>query len=200
MTAGTSSRKLTLADIADSRAYERERDSFRATVIELKQRRRLALGTVVTVLFENRDTMRFQIQEMARVEHINTDEAIQQELDIYNAVVPNPGQLCATLFIEITSDDAMREWLPKLVGIERSLVFLLPDGASVRSRPEAQHEAQLTRAHVTSAVHYLIFDFTPEQVAGFGAGAVLAIDHPQYRERVELAPNTIAELRADLLP
>jgi hypothetical protein len=200
MSTSLSPRKLTLADIADLRAYERERDEFRARVIELKRRRRVSLGTVVTLVFENRDTIRFQIQEMARVEKIVTDAGIQEELDIYNPVVPDPGQLCATLFIELTSDEQMREWLPRLVGIERSVVVRLANGSEVRSRPEANHEAQLTRDHVTAAVHYLQFDFTPEQVAAFGEGAVLLIDHPSYLEQVELSPATVDELRTDLLP
>lgn len=197
-----SSRKLTIDDIADARAYERERSELRAHVIELKQRRRVSLGTVVTLMFENRDTMRYQIQEMARVERIFTDAGIQDELDVYNPLIPEPGQLCATLFIELTSDDQMREWLSKLVGIEQSVVFRLPDGtpdgSTVRCVADPQHAAQLTREHVTAAVHYVTFAFTPEQVAAFGEGAVLAIDHPNYVEAVELAPSTIVELRADL--
>ena len=120
MSTSTSSRKLTLADIVDVRAYEREREQLRARVIDLKSRRRLSLGHVVTITFENRETMRHQIQEMARVEKLVTDEAIQEELDIYNPMIPEPGQLCATVFIELTSDEQLRLWLPKLVGIERS--------------------------------------------------------------------------------
>lgn len=194
----TSAGKLTLADIADARAYERERPEFRAHVIELKRRRRVHLGTVVAIVFENRDTMRFQVQEMARVEHINTDAGIQEELDVYNPLIPEPGQLCATLFLELTTEDQMREWLPKLVGVERSLVFRLPDGSEVRCGVEAAHAGQLTREHVTAAVHFIDFRFTPEQVAAFGDGVVLAIDHPEYREEVLLPPVTVAELRLDL--
>jgi Protein of unknown function (DUF3501) len=190
--------KLTLADIADARAYERERADFRAHVIELKRRRRLHLGTIVTLVFENRDTMRFQVQEMARVEHILTDAGIQDELDVYNPMIPDPGQLCATLFLELTTDEQVREWLPKLVGVEHSLVFRLPDGSEVRCSVEAAHASQLTREHVTAAVHFIEFRFTPEQVASFGPGTQLAIDHPEYLEVVELSPSTLAELRADL--
>ena len=195
-------RKLTIADIADARAYERERTELRAHVIELKHRRRVSLGTVVTLMFENRDTMRYQIQEMARAERIFTDAGIQEELDVYNPLIPEPGQLCATLFIELTSADQMREWLSKLVGIEHSVVFRLPDGtpdgSTVRCVADPQHAARLTREHVTAAVHYVTFAFTPEQVAAFGEGAVLAIDHPNYLEAVELASSTIVELGADL--
>jgi len=196
----TTSRKLTLDDIADARAYERERDELRAAVLALKQRRRVSLGTVVTVMFENRETMRYQIQEMARVERTFTDEAIMDELAVYNPLIPEPGQLCATLFIELTSDEQLREWLGKLVGIEHSVVFRLPNGDSVRCVVDPQHAAQLTREHVTAAVHYVTFEFTEEQVAAFVDGVVLAIDHPEYLEAVELLPSTVEELRADLLP
>ena len=193
-------RKLLLDDIADLRAYERERADFRERVIELKRRRRVPLGTVLTVLFESRDTIRFQIQEMARVEKILSDDGIQTELDIYNALVPEPGQLCATLFIELTSDDQMREWLPKLVGIERSLVLRSADGTEVRCRPEAQHEAQLTRAEATSAVHYLEWSFTPEQIDSLRTGPVtLVCDHPAYQEATMLTDWTVAELLSDLV-
>ena len=194
----TASTRLTLADIADVRAYERERETFRERVIELKRRRRVHLGGVITVVFENRDTVRFQVQEMARVEHITTDEGIQAELDVYNPMIPEPGGLCATLFLELTSDDQVREWLPKLVGIERSIVFELPDGQTVRCGVEEQHAAQLTREHATAAVHFLQFRFTPGQVAAFGPGTRLAVDHPAHRESVELAPFTLDELRSDL--
>lgn len=191
-------RTLTLADISDLRAYEREREEFRRHVIALKKRRRVAVGPHVTLVFENRDTIRFQIQEMARVEKIISDEGIQTELDIYNPVIPQPGTLSATLFVELTSDEELREWLPKLVGIERSAVLRF-DGQEVRCRPEAAHEAQLTREEITASVHYVWFDFTPEQVAAFGSGPVeLAIDHPSYRHSVTLGEETVTELGEDL--
>jgi hypothetical protein len=195
----TSNSKLTIDDIADIRAYERERPAFREHVIEVKRRRRIALGTLVTLLFENRDTIRFQIQEMARVEKLDTDELIQEELDIYNPMIPSPGQLCATMFIELTSDEQVREWLPKLVGIERSVVFRLPDGDTVRAVTEEQHDSQLTRTDVTAAVHYIRFELSPAHIAAFHGAVVLEIDHPNYREQVELLPETVAELRRDLL-
>src|SRR4051794_5557729 len=119
-------RKLTLDDITDLRAYEREREAFRAHVIEVKRDRRVAVGPIVTLLFENRDTIRFQVQEMARAERIMSDEGILTELGIYNPLIPEPGQLVATLFVELTSKELLMEWLPKLVGIERSVVLRLP--------------------------------------------------------------------------
>jgi hypothetical protein len=194
----TTSRKLTLDDIDDIRAYERVRESFRAEMIELRRRRRVDIGTIVSLAFENRATIRFQIQEMVRAEKITTDEGVQEELNTYNPLVPEPGQLCATLFIELTSDDAMREWLPKLVGIERSVVLRLPNGDQVRCSVDAAHAAQLTREHVTAAVHYITFELSPQQCAAFGDGTVVAIDHPQYREETELSQATLGELAHDL--
>lgn len=195
----STSRKLTLADIADLREYERERDAFRARMIEVKNRRRVALGTIVTVMFENRDTVRMQIQEMVRVEKVMTDEGIVEELKAYNPLIPEAGQLCATMFIELTSDEQMREWLPKLAGVERQVLVRLSDGSEVRGRLDAQHEEGLTREDVTAAVHYLTFDFSPDQVEAFAAGDVqVRIDHPNYLEAAELLPSTRAELLTDL--
>ena len=192
-------RKLTLADIADVRAYERERDEFRPHVIELKRRRRVHLGTIITFLFENRDTIRFQIQEMARVEKLTTDEEIRVELDIYNPMIPDPGQLCATMFIELTTDDQIREWLPKLANVERSVVLRLPGGDEVRAIIDEQHEQGLTREAVTAAVHYLRWELTAEQIEAFAVGpVVLAVDHPAYLEQVELSDTTRTELLTDL--
>ncbi len=193
------SRKLTLDDIADQRAYDRERDEFRTRVIELKRRRRVPLGTFISVVFENRETIRFQIQEMARVERLMSDHDIQVELDTYNPLVPERGQLCASLFIELTSDEAMREWLPRLIGIEHSLAIELSDGRLVRAVPEEGHAAQLTRPDVTSAVHYYRFEFEPDEIAMLADGtANLILDHPACSERLALAPHTVRQLLSDL--
>jgi hypothetical protein len=200
----TTDRKLTLDDIADLRAYERERVEFRSHVIALKKRRRVHVGLFVTLLFENRDTIRFQIQEMARAERIFTDEGIEVELGIYNPLIPEPGSLAATLFIELTSDDQLREWLPKLVGIERSVLLRIGEGddaVDVRCRVDADHERQLTRDEVTASVHYVHFDLDADQVERFAAGPVwLVIDHPAYLEETQLTDDTRAELLADLRP
>ena len=194
--------KLTLADIADLRAYEREREEFRSHVIALKKRRRIHLGTILTLVFENRDTVRFQIQEMARVEKLITDEAIQGELDTYNPLIPAAGQVSATVFLELTSDEQLREWLPKLVGIEAALVLRVGDGGDafeVRSITEEAHAEQLTREAITASVHYVRWELTPDQVERFAAGPVtLAVDHPAYQEETELLPSTVEELLADL--
>ena len=201
MTTMAPTRKLTLDDIADLRAYERERESFRAQMIEVKRRRRVALGTLITIMFENRDTMRLQIQEMVRVEKVLTDEGVLEELKAYNPMIPEAGQLCATLFLELTSEDQFREWLPKLAGLENSISLLLADGSRVRGEIDAQHAAGLTRDDVTAAVHYLTFNFTPEQVNAFEAGPVtVECSQPNYLEASALSDSTKTELLTDLLP
>ena len=201
MTTMAPTRKLTLHDIADLRAYECERESFRARMIEVKRRRRVALGTLITIMFENRDTMRLQIQEMVRVEKVLTDEGVLEELKAYNPMIPETGQLCATLFLELTSEDQVREWLPKLAGLENSISLLLADGSRVRGEIDAQHAAGLTRDDVTAAVHYLTFNFTPEQVNAFEAGPVtVECSQPNYLEASALSDSTKTELLTDLLP
>ncbi|MCU1352300.1 MAG: fructose-bisphosphate aldolase [Acidimicrobiales bacterium] len=196
--------KLQLDDIADLRAYERERDDFRRTVIDVKKKRRIHVGPVVTLLFENRDTIRFQVQEMARAERILTDEGIQTELDVYNPMIPEPGNLAATLFIELTSEDQLREWLPKLVGIERSIELRIggADGAAprvVRCVVDAEHEKQLTREDTTASVHYVHFSLDAADVEAFAAGPVtLASSHPAYPHEARLPDETRYELLGDL--
>ncbi len=185
-------------DIVDLRAYERERQDFRAHVMALKRRRRVHLGQFVTLVFENRETVRFQIQEMARAERILTDEAIAVEVGIYNPLIPEPGQLSATLFLELTSEAELREWLPKLVGIERSVLLRLDGGDEVHCIPEEGHEATLTRDEVTASVHYIRFELTQAQIDSFASGATLVLDHPQLQAETPLAQETIEELLTDL--
>ena len=190
--------RLTLDDIADARAYERERPAFRDRVIALKRRRRIGVGPLVTVVFENRETVRFQVQEMARAERLLADAAIQGELDVYNPLIPGPGELSATMFIELTSPAALREWLPRLVGIERSVALQVGD-ALVRARPEDAHASQLTRREMTSAVHYLRWSVPADVLTAWPLAAVgLVIDHPAYRHEAPLGEPTRAELLADL--
>lgn len=158
----------------------------------------MAVGPFVTLVFENRDTVRFQIQEVARVERILFDEAIQAELEAYNPLIPDPGTLSATLFVELTSEADLRTWLPKLVGIERSLALVLPDGTSVPCAVDEQHARRLSGAEATTSVHFVRFEPSPAQAAAFGPGAVVAASHPNYSYAAELGEATVAELRRDL--
>jgi hypothetical protein len=212
-----SNTRLTIDDIADARAYERERQDFRARIIELKKRRRVAVGPVVTLLFENRETIRFQVQEMARAERLHSDEAIQIELDTYNPLIPEPGELSVSLYIELTDRAQMEHWLPRLMGIETSVRMELGVRANTDTLPaisgaggagpeivacqvEESHAAHLTREEVTAAVHFVRFALSRAQIERFRAEPVaVSIDHPQYRERTVLSQEVKSALLGDLL-
>jgi hypothetical protein len=156
---------------------------------------------MLTIMFENRDTMRLQIQEMIRAEKLVTDEGVMEELKVYNPMIPMPGQLCATLFLELTSEDQVREWLPKLAGLEDSICIQLSDGSKIRGSIDAQHAAGLTRPDVTAAVHYLTFELTEKQIEQFAFGPVSVLcDQPNYLEVSSLSDETREELLTDLRP
>jgi hypothetical protein len=192
------SKGLTLEDIADARAYEREREEFRSRIVALKKVRRVAVGPIISLVFENRDTIRFQIQEMARAERLFSDQAIQVELDTYNPLIPGAGQLSASLFIELASRDQMEEWLPKLVGIERSVSIAVGE-VVVPGEVDPDHASHLTREEVTPAVHFVRFSLPQSAIARFGTESVaVVIDHPNYRERAVLSPETRANLLEDV--
>jgi hypothetical protein len=200
---------LTLDDISESRAYERERQRLRADVIALKRVRRIAVGPLVSVVLENRTTVRFQVQEMARAEHMTTDEQIQHELDTYNALIPRPGEISATVFIELTSDEQLREWLPKLAGIERSALVRIGGvtagdagagvgGEDVRGSLDPSHESHLTREEVTASVHYVRFRLSPSEVERFLSAPVsIGFDHPDYGYETTLTDETKASVADD---
>ena len=189
-------RKLTNSDIKDLREYERERDAFRAEIITMKKKRRIHIGDIVTMVFENATTMRFQIQEMARVERLIRDEQIEHELATYNDLIPDAGQLSSSLFVEITDDQALRYWLPRLTAIQDHVHI---EVAGERSTGRERDIDRLTREdELTTTVHYLKFDFTPAQRAAFADGPVsIVIDHPEYRERTELTAEQRNELIGD---
>ena len=196
-------RSLTLADISDLRAYERGRVSERERIVAVKALRRVHVGIIMSMVFENRDTMRFQVQEMARAEKMATDEQIQHELDVYNKLIPRPGELSITMFIECTTDDQMKYWFPRLVGVERELELRIgapgTDQVVVRCTPEEDHEAQLTRDDITSAVHYVRFEVGAQHADSFAAGPVeLACTHPNYLESTQLSNAVRASLVQDL--
>jgi hypothetical protein len=192
-------RKLSVDDIVDLRAYERERDDFRRHIIDLKRNRRIELGPIMSIVFENTDTMRWQIQEMARAEKMLRAEQIAHEVATYNELIPDAGELSATLLLELTSEVALREWLPRLVGIERHVRLVLPDGTSISGRSSDEDEARLTRDDTTPAVHFLKFRFAHEEIEMFASGpAHIVVDHPEYDQDVALTVEQHAALAADL--
>ena len=190
-------RKLTIDDVLDHREYERGRADLRRRIIDMKKRRRVHLGDIMTLVFENTDTMRWQVQEMVRAERMLSDEQIAKEVSTYNELIPDPGELSATLLIELTSEQQLREWLSKLVGIDRAISLGLGDGSVVEAR--SLDEDRLTRDEVTAAVHFLRFAFNPAQIEVFASQpARLRSAHPEYSVDVELSAEVHEELVGDL--
>lgn len=189
-------RKLTNGDIKDLREYERERDAFRAEIIALKKKRRIPVGDIMTMVFENTATMRFQIQEMARAERMLRDEQIAHEIETYNALIPETGELSATLFIELDDDEALAYWLPRLTKVQDYLAVVVV-GDVVKAREEDAE--RLTREEsITTTVHYVKFTFTPEQQQAFTDGPVrIVVDHPEYQADVTLTDEQRDELVGD---
>ena len=188
---------LRLEDIRPLSDYEPIRKAFRERIIALKKRRRVSLGDRMTLVFENRDTILFQIQEMMRVEHIYDPEKIQDELNTYNPLIAGPGELSATLFIEITQSERIKEILDGLQGIDNGRGIFIELGPD---RIYGEFEAGHSKEDKLSAVHYVRFRFTPEQRAAFGndgISAALVADHPNYSARTVLTREVREELSVD---
>jgi hypothetical protein len=189
-------RKLTNADIKDLREYEREREAFRAEIIAMKKKRRIAVGEFMTIVFENAATMRFQIQEMARAERMLRDEQIAHEIATYNELIPEDGELSATFFIELNDPEALRYWLPRLRRIQR-YVHIEVAGELVDA-VETDEERLTREDETTTTVHYLKFPFTDAQRAAFADGPVsIVVDHPEYQARTDLTPDQRDEIVGD---
>ena len=195
--------KIGVSEVLDLVEYEKVRDAMRARIIEVKTRRRISVGDNLTLLFENRDTVLFQIQEMVRTERIVKDEAIRDEVDTYNALVPDPGELSATLFIEIPdiarmSQEQVREAVNRFQGLERGCVAL---AVGAHDAPALFEEGRSSEEKM-SAVHFLRFALgapVREDLAR-GAPARLVVRHPNYRAEAEIPPALRAEMLSDLAP
>jgi len=191
-------KKITRADIKTVQEYESIRDRSRREVIALKKARRVSVGEFVTLVFENRATVIHQIQEMMRVEHLYREEQILQEIDAYNRLIPNDGELSATLFVEVDDPRRIKPTLDSLRGIDKGqAVFLRLDAhTSIPAVFETGHSNE----DKVSAVHYLRFvlDQRAQRLLGGGAGPSLVIEHPNYRGEVPLRDETRSELMNDL--
>ena len=192
-------RPLTQEDIPGVESYLSVRPEYRARVIAHKDVRRVGVGDRVTLLFEDRETVRYQILEMARVEGARTPRQVQAELDVYNELVPGRGELSATLFIEIPQQEAIRPELDRLLGIDECVQLVLGDGTD-EERVVADFDRRQLEEDRISAVHYLRFRLSDAQVVRFaeGARARLRVDHCAYSHEVDLSDDTRASLLADL--
>jgi hypothetical protein len=191
----SSIRPVTLDDIVGLDRYEAVRDDVRRQLIELKRARRVAVGPNVTFVFENHATVYFQIQEMLRAERITDLDAVRDELAVYNALLPRPGELSATMLIEITAQDRIAERLLAFLGIDEA-VWLHIGPQKIR----AEFEPGRSREDKLSAVQYVRFA-VGGAAAAFRDPAVVAeleIAHPRYQARTRLEGAVRASLGEDL--
>jgi hypothetical protein len=179
-------------------AYARERNAFRARVMEHKKRRTVHLGEHVTLLFEDELTIRYQVQEMLRIERIFEEEGIRHELEAYNPLVPDGSNWKATMLIEYPDAGERKHALERLKGIEER-VWVQVDGCE-RVRPIADEDLDRENEEKTSAVHFLRFELGPamRQALQQGAMITLGVDHPQYSATTRPDPDVRAALAADL--
>ncbi len=188
-------KKIVLDDILGLSAYEKVRQEFRQNIIETKKSRRVAVGDKVSLVFENRDTVIFQIQEMLRAERITDLDKIREEISVYNELIPNARELSATMFLEIEDQTHLRDELLKFLGIDEALSLNIGS----HSLPGCFEEGR-SKEDKISAVQYVRFRFTTEAQKEFiaGARAELAIDLANYRASAVLSPDQQKSLMADL--
>ena len=195
--------RIEYGEIKNLVEYEIARDAMRGHVIAVKKNRRVSVGDNITFLFENRETVLFQIQEMIRTERIVDDEKIRFEVDTYNTVIPGPGELSATLFIEIPDlvrmgQEEVRATVNRFQGLDRQGVSLRIGSMTIPARFEEGHSSEEKMA----AVHFVRFTVPPEAVAALASGtsARLVVDHPHYKAEAALPPAVVRELLKDLHP
>jgi hypothetical protein len=178
--------------------YARVRPEFRAKVIAHKKNRQLPIGAHATLYFEDALTMQYQVQEMLRLERMFEPEPIQQELDVYNPLIPDGHNWKATFMVEYGDENERRAALAKLIGIEKKV--WLQVGGCEKTYPIANEDLDRETEEKTSAVHFLRFELTPQMIAAAKGGAPLhaGIDHDQYRESVSVPEAVRASLVADL--
>jgi len=191
--------KLTRADLYSLEQYSEVRPEFRRKVMAHKKDRHVPLGPNATLMFEDRLTMQYQIQEMLRIERIFEAQAIQDELDAYNPLIPDGTNWKATFMVEFPDVEERRAALRRLIGIE-DRVWVKVNGFEP-VYPIADEDLERDDEEKTSSVHFLRFELTPEMIAAAKAGAAISVgvDHELYHHHVDPLPDNVQQsLRADL--
>ena len=190
--------RLKASDLLSLEAYHRQRADFRARVLAHKRLRQVAVGPNLTLYFEDRLTMQYQVQEMLRAERIFEADGIEEELAAYNALIPDGANLKATMMLEYPDVAERRAALAKLAGIEHAVYLEVAKLGRVLAH--ADEDLPRSNEDKTSAVHFMRFEINPAMCAQLKAGAPLEIgvDHPQYAQAVSVPADVAAALAADL--
>jgi hypothetical protein len=190
--------QLTHQDLYSLEDYARLRPEFRAKVMAHKEQRRVAIGEHATLYFEDSLTMQYQVQEMLRIERIFEPEGIQEELDVYNPLIPDGMNWKATFMLEYADEEERRAALARMVGIEQA-VWVQVAGFD-RVHPISNEDLERTTEDKTASVHFMRFELTPEMTAAVKEGAAIraGIDHPAYQEETEVPAAARDSLAGDL--
>lgn len=191
--------KIKRESLLSLEAYHKARPEIRKQAIEERRIRTVHLGEHLTIIFENELLMRYQIQEMLRVEKIFDDEGIMDEIEAYDPLVPDGSNFKATMMIEYSNEADRKIALAKLVGVEDQ-VFVQVEGQP-RVYAIADEDLERTTATKTSSVHFLRFELTPEMKSSLKGGAQMMVgcDHKEYPMHVDSLPDeTLASLVSDL--
>lgn len=192
--------KIKLADLLDITEYEKIRPESRQEVMDHKKIRRIQLGSEISLTFEDRTTIIFQIQEMMRAERLVHDSHIQAEIDVYNDLIPDQGELSATLFIEITESDQVKEKLHKFLGLTDGESLWLQIGDT---KIYAAFEEGRAEEDKISSVHYIRFTLTKsvqENLKNSAIEAKIGIDQGTYKYTTVLSSDSRKSLINDLRP
>jgi len=189
---------LTLKDVLPLEEYERERDTFRQCTINLKQWRRISVGDRITLVFENRDTVLFQIHEMVRAERILAPERIREELESYNEQIPGPGELSATLLIEVTDPAKVKEALDGLKGIDRGATVALRVGTHFLYGAFEQGRSKEDKISAVHYVHFRVPEPVKAEMRNLQIPMEIVIDHPNYQASAKVPDATRFSLLNDL--
>lgn len=173
--------KLNRSDLFSLEEYSIERESFRNRVLEEKKSRKVYIGENVVLLFENKNTIQYQIQEMLRIEKIFDSEGINEELDAYNPLIPDGTNLKAVMLIEYPNVEERKEKLKILKGIERKIWIKV--GSHNKVFAIADEDLEREDDTKTSAVHYLRYEFGAAMINDWknGANVIMGIDHAEYQ-------------------
>ncbi len=178
-------KKIELSDIKNIAEYEKIRQNFRSKIISMKKDRRLKVGDKITLTFENRYTVTFQIEEMMRIERIVDDTKINEEIETYNELIPRENELSATLFVEVDEQSEIKPVLDSLVGLNKDSFYMQIEGRMI---PAVFEEGHSTDDRI-SAVQYVRFKLLPDEVKAFAKPSVpirIVVKHKNYKTEVDL--------------
>ena len=186
-------------DLLTLEEYAEKRSSIRQETIQVKKLREVHLGEHIRMIFENKQTVQYQVQEMLRIEKIFESSEIQDELDVYNALVPNGCNLKATMMIEYSDVAERIVALTELIGVEKSIYFQV--GNHEKAFPICNEDLERETDIKTSAVHFMRFEFTQEMINDFIAGSAIKVGstHPNYDYEMTLDTESQKVLSGDFI-